>query len=206
MSWLGTMAQDPFAIAVGYNSPIKTLADMQALSRKRAIKFTSTGPGSTGRAGALIGSELLGIRSEIIAGYKGASEFLVAAGRGDGDAAVASITSMQPLVRAKVIRIIATFEAKGTVPGVPDATALGKPELVNLAEIRSVAAPPGLPAAVQKTLADALHTALLTPEVKSWAAKNGDTITAIGPEDTLKLLRTQTVFIKTWKARLGDRL
>ncbi len=206
MTWIGTMGRDPSGIAVGANSPIRTLADLQALSKQRPVKFTSTGPGSPARASTLIASELLGINAQVIAGYKGTNECLVAAARGDGDATVSSLASMQGLVKAGVIRTIASFEEKGTIPGIPDATALGKPDLANLAEIRSVAAPPGLPGNVRSTLAEALHKALLSPEVQSWAKKNGNTITASSPEETLAIIREQTAFIAKWKHILGDRL
>jgi tripartite-type tricarboxylate transporter receptor subunit TctC len=199
MSWIGNMGTDAFGVAVGANSPIKSIADMQALSKKRAVKFTSTGAGSTGRAGAIIGSKLLGINSQVITGYKGTSEYLVAAARGDGDAAVCSLTAMQGLAKAGVIRIIASFEAKSSIPGVQDATALGQPELVKIAETRPIAAPPGLPKNIQAALSDALTKALKSPEVTAWAQKNGANLVPASPEDTLKIVQDQTAFINKWK-------
>ncbi len=199
MSWIGNMGTDAFGVAVGVNSPIKSIADMQALSKRRAVKFTSTGAGSTGRAGALIASKLLGIHSQVITGYKGTSEYLVAAARGDGDAAVCSLTAMRGLAQANVIRIIASFEAKSSIPGVQDAMALGQPELIKIAETRPIAAPPGLPKNIQATLADALTKALKSPDVVSWAQKNGANIAMASPEATLKLVQDQTEFINKWK-------
>ena len=199
MSWLGNMARDPFGIAVGYHSPVKTLDDLRALGRRRPIKFTSTGPGSSGRAGTLIASKLLNIPAQIIAGYKSTSDYLVAAARGDGDGACCSLASMAPLVKAKVIRIIASFEEHGTIPGVPDATALGQPDLTKVAEIRSVAAPPGLPAPIQATLGNALRQALGTPEVRDWAKVNNNTVTPSTPEETVAMLREQVAFVGRWR-------
>ncbi len=199
MSWIGNMGTDPFGVAVGANSPIRSIADMQELSKRRAIKFTSTGAGSAGRAGALIASKLLNINSEVITGYKGTSEYLVAAARGDGDAAVCSLTAMQGLAKANVIRIIASFEAKSSIPGIQDATALGQPELTKIAETRPIAAPPGLPKSIQSTLSDALTKALKSPEVTSWARKNGANLVPATPEETLKIVQEQTAFINKWR-------
>ena len=48
MTWLGNIAKgETYAIAVRPNSPLKTVADMQALSKQRLVKFTSTGPEGT---------------------------------------------------------------------------------------------------------------------------------------------------------------
>jgi tripartite-type tricarboxylate transporter receptor subunit TctC len=199
MSWIGNMGTDPFGVAVGANSPIRSMADMQALSKRRPIKFTSTGAGSTGRAGAIISSKLLGINSQVITGYKGTSEYLVAAARGDGDAAVCSLTAMQGLAKAGVIRIIASFEAKSSIPGIQDATALGQPELTHIAETRPIAAPPGLPANIQQTLSDALTKALKSSEVTDWAKKNGANLAPATPEQTAKIVDDQTAFINKWK-------
>ncbi|MGC1300763.1 MAG: tripartite tricarboxylate transporter substrate-binding protein [Caulobacteraceae bacterium] len=206
MSWLGNMGSDPYGIAVGVNSPIKSVDDLRALSKRRPVKFTSTGPGSTGRAGTLISSAMLGIRSEIIAGYKGTSEYLVAAARGDGDAAVCSLTAMQGLAKAKVIRIIASFEQHSTLPGVPDATTLGQPDLVQISQLRPVAGPPNLPKKVHAILSDALDKALHSPTVTDWAQKNGASLTWATPEQTTQLIQQQTAFISHWKKMLGDKL
>jgi tripartite-type tricarboxylate transporter receptor subunit TctC len=207
MAWLGNMGKDAYGIAVGQNSPIRTVADLKALSAKRPVKFTSTGPGSTGRAGTLISSKMLGIDAEIIAGYKGTSEYLVAAARGDGDAAVCSLSSMYNLAKAKVIRIIASFETHSTIDGVhEDATTLGQPDLAKIAQFRPVAGPPGLPKPIQRTLSDALDKALKSPSVLAWSAKNGANLSWLSPKDTVAMLHEQQAFIAHWKQVLGDKL
>jgi tripartite-type tricarboxylate transporter receptor subunit TctC len=205
MSWLGNMGRDPYGVAVGYNSPIRSFADLQAISRKRPVKFTSTGPGSTGRAATLISSKMLDIHSQIIAGYKGTSEYLVAAARGDGDAAVCSLTAMSGLVRAKVIRIIATFEAHSSVPGAESATSLGQPDLTKIVQMRPVAAPPHLPREIQTTLANSLRDALRSPSVVAWAKKNGANLAPETPEETLAALHEQIAFITKWRDVLGSQ-
>ena len=46
-TWLAGLGKDPYALAVPWNSPIKTVADLQALSKTRPVKFTTNGPEGT---------------------------------------------------------------------------------------------------------------------------------------------------------------
>ena len=67
---------------------------------RAVVKFTSTGPASTAYSATKIATSLLGIRSQIIAGYKGTNDYVVAAMRGDGDAAICSLTALAHSARA----------------------------------------------------------------------------------------------------------
>lgn len=202
LTWLGNMGRDPYGIAVGYNSPIRTVQDLRALSSRRPLKFTSTGPGSTGRSATIIASKMLGLRSEIISGYKGSIEYIVAAARGDGDAAMSSLTVMAGLVRAKVIRVIATFETESSMPGAQSAIDLGYPELTKIVQLRPVAAPPNLPKPIQQSLSDALATALRDPKVVEWSRKNDAFLEPSTPEETIAALQEQVAFIQRWRSVL----
>jgi tripartite-type tricarboxylate transporter receptor subunit TctC len=197
-SWIGNLGGDPYAICVGKDSPIKSVADLQALSRQRVVKFTSTGPASMGHAATLIATRLLDVRAQIISGYKGTSDYLIAAVRGDGDAAISSLTSMTGLAAGGVIRILATFEAKGSIAGVPDAAGIGQPDLAQLVQLRPVAGPPGMKPEIVKILAGALDAALTNPEMLAWAKTSGANIDRATPEETRAMLKTQTAFISKW--------
>src|SRR5580658_7431258 len=130
ISWLCAMGQpEYFCLGVGANSPLKTFDDLKALSGKRSVKFTSSGPEGTAYAATVVGTKLLGIKTQLITGYKGSSDFVVGAIRGDGDAVIAPVTSTRPMQQSRTIRILATFEPHSSFPGVPDAATLGKPEL-----------------------------------------------------------------------------
>ncbi len=198
-SWIGNLGSDPYAVCVGMESPIKSMDDVMALSKKRVVKFPCTGPASMANAATLIANKLLGIRGQIISGYKGSNDYIIGTVRGDGDVAISSLTSMVGLAQAGIVRIIATFEDKSSLPGVPDAHALGQPELAQLVQYRPVAAPPGLPADVTTILADALTKALTNPEMVAWAKNNGANLEPATPEATKKMLAGQTEFINKWK-------
>ena len=86
-SWIGAMGEgERYVINVGAKSPLKTFADLKALSAKRPIKLSVTGPEGTAYAASVIGTQLLGLRTQLITGYKGSADYVVAAVRGDSDA------------------------------------------------------------------------------------------------------------------------
>jgi tripartite-type tricarboxylate transporter receptor subunit TctC len=203
MTWLGNIAQgETYAIAVRPNSPIKTVADLQALSKQRPVKFTSTGPEGTSYSAIIISSAILGIREQIITGYKGSSDYIVAAMRGDGDAVLATISTLRRFLEGKTVRVVATFEAKSSLSGVADATTLGKPELSQITVERMVGAPPNLPAPIKAVLQDALYKAVRDPAVAAWAKTQGHVWIPQTPSQADAVIRRQTAFFQKWKPRL----
>ena len=83
-SWVGTMGEgERYVISVGSKSPLKTYADLKALSAKRPVKLSVTGPEGTAYAATMIGTQLLGLKTQLITGYKGSVDYVVAAIRGD---------------------------------------------------------------------------------------------------------------------------
>jgi len=199
LSWLANMGRDSYGLMVPADSPIRSLDDLRALARRRPIKFTCIGPAGTGYSATRIGAHLLDIPGRVIAGYKGTNDYIVAALRGDGDAAVASLTALNQFQAGGLIRILASFEAQGTLPGVPDATALGVPELAQIVQLRPIAAPPGLPASDAATLSDALVHALRDPSVEAWAKRNHANLQPDDAVETRRLLIQQKRFVERWK-------
>ena len=203
LSWIGNLGRDPYGLAVAMDSPIKSMADLQALSKKRPVRFTSTGTASAGYIATLIAANLLDIRPQMINGYKGTTDYVVAAVRGDGDAAVCSLTALSSFVAGKLVRVIATFEDHASIPGAEDATSLHQPDLTKITQYRPVAAPPKLPAGLQTSLADALATAMRDPAVQEWAHRNNANLDPLSPAQTAQALREQIEFVARWKPRLA---
>lgn len=199
-SWIGAIGEgERYFLAVSANSPLKTYDDLKALARKRPVKFSAIGVESTGYAATLIGAKLLGIREEVITGYRGSVDYIVAAIRGDCDAAVANRTAIMGFVRAGTVRILASFESRSSLPGVPDARALGQPELDQIVVERLVGAPPGLSPQIQSALATALNEALKDPKVLTWARQNDLTLTMRTPVEIAALVAAQRQFFEKWK-------
>jgi len=202
-TWIGVVGKgEHYVIAVGANSPLKSYADLKALSQKRPVKFSATGPEGTGYAATLIGTRLLGLRTQLITGYKGSADYVVAAIRGDSDAVIAGIPTAMRFVRGKNIRILASFERRGSFPGVPDATQLGQPDLDQITIERLVGAPPGVPPDTQAIISLALTKALGDSMVQTWAKENDLVMTPKTPAEAAAVVAQQRVFFDRWKKYL----
>ncbi|HEX5279663.1 MAG TPA: tripartite tricarboxylate transporter substrate-binding protein [Micropepsaceae bacterium] len=202
-AWIGTMGEgERYLLAVGGNSPLKSFADVRALSAKRPIKFAVTGLEGTATAAAIIATQVLGLRRQLITGYRGSSDYIVAAIRGDSDAVISATSTMMKFARAGQIRILASFAAHSSIPGIPDATALGKPELDQLTVERPVGAPPGTPAGICNILSAALAKALADRKVVTWSAENDVIMTSRSPQQTAALVAQQKAFFERWKSYL----
>ena len=199
LSYLGSAGHDTYAMAVAANSPLRNMADLRALSAQRPVKFTCTGREGTAFSATLIAANLLGLRSQMILGYKGSNDYVVAAMRGDGDAVVTTVPLIKQMVEAKMMRVLATFEQHSSFPGADDATTLAQPELTKIILERIIAAPPRLPAEIQAVLARALAGAVADPTVAAWAAKTGTTLQSMTPEQAAHTVAEQAEFYDKWK-------
>ena len=202
-AWVGCMGEgERYLVGVGANSPLKSFADLQALSAKRPVKFAVTGLEGTATAAAIIGTEVLGIKRQLITGYRGSSDYIVAAIRGDSDAVISATSTMMRFARAGQLRILASFETHGSIPGIPDATSLGRPELDQITVERPVGAPPGTPADIQNVLSTALAKALADPKVVAWAKENDILMRSKTPREATALVARQRTFFEHWKRYL----
>jgi tripartite-type tricarboxylate transporter receptor subunit TctC len=202
-TWLAGLGKDPYGLAVPWTSPIKTVADLQALSKTRPVKFTATGPDGTAYGVTMIASELLGIRMQLITGYKGSSEYVAAAVRGDGDAVITNLPILARFEASQSLRIIATFTTDKSRPDVPDANALGQPQLGDLLVERMVGAPPNLPPEIKKILVDALDKAVNDPAVVTMSEKTGMGLSLQSPEEVATDVHNQASFFTKWKKYLA---
>src|SRR5215471_1815654 len=202
-SWFGSMGEgERYFLAVAMDSPIKSYDDLKALSAKRPVKFAVTGMEGTATAACIIATEVLGIKRQLITGYRGSSEYIVAAIRGDSDAVISATSTMMRFAKAGQLRILASFEAHSSLPGIPDATRLGKPELDQITVGRPVAAPPGAPADVQNILSGSLAKALADPKVVAWAKENDIVMRSKTPQEAAALVERQRLFFDRWKKYL----
>jgi tripartite-type tricarboxylate transporter receptor subunit TctC len=202
-AWIGCMGEgERYLLGVGANSPLKTYADLQALSVKRPVKFAVTGIEGTATAAAIVGTEILGIKRQLITGYRGSSDYIVAAIRGDSDAVISATSTMMRFARARQLRILASFETHATIPGIPDATSLGKPELDQITVDRPVASAPGTPPEIQNILSGALAKALADPKIIAWAKENDIVMKSKTPQEATALVARQHAFFDQWKKYL----
>jgi len=202
-TWIGAMGEgEKYFISVGANSPLKTFDDLKALSARRPIKLSVTGPEGTAYMASVVGAQLLGLKTQLITGYRGSADYVVAAVRGDSDAVVAALPTTFRFRRGGQLRPLASFEAKSSIPGLPDATSLGKPELDLIRVERLVAAPPGTPPAAINIISAALAKALVDPVVVKWAAENDVVMKPKTPQEAIATLNEQRAFYEKWKPTL----
>jgi tripartite-type tricarboxylate transporter receptor subunit TctC len=202
-TWLAGLGKDPYGLAVPWNSPIKSVADLQTLSKTRPVKFTTTGPDGTAYGVTMIATELLGIRLQLITGYKGSSEYVAAAVRGDGDAVITNLPLLSRFEASKSLRLIATFTTGGTRHDIPDAAALGEPQLADLLVERMVGAPPNLPPDIKKVLVEAIDKAVNDPTVVSLTEAAGIGLALQSSDEVAADVRSQANFFTKWKKYLA---
>jgi tripartite-type tricarboxylate transporter receptor subunit TctC len=202
LSYLGSMGRDAYGIAVAAGSPLHSIADLRALSARQPIRFTTTGREGTAFAATVIAMHLLGLRGRFITGYRGSNDYVVAAIRGDGDAVVATLPLLHQMQQGGLLRVLASFETHSSIEGAEDATSLGQPGLSAIVIERIVAAPPGLPAALQTRLAAALAAAQGEPSVRAWAQAFGTELVARTPAEAAAEVAAQAQFYQTWKPEL----
>jgi tripartite-type tricarboxylate transporter receptor subunit TctC len=202
VTWLGSIGRDHYGLGVSSRSPFKSVADLKALSATRPVKFTTTGPEATAYSATLIATDLLGIKAQMITGYKGSNEYVVAAIRGDGDAVITALPLMRRMAAGGDLRMLAAFEEKSSVAGEANATSLGQPELAQIVLERLIGAPPGLPAEIRTILGDAFAKAVADPEVIAWARKSDSELAWASPENAAAILAEQQKFFEKWKKYL----
>lgn len=199
LSYIGSAGHDTYAIAVAAESPLRSMADLRALSQERPVKFTSTGREGTAFSATLIAAKLLGLRTQMILGYKGSNDYVVAALRGDGDAVVTTLPLLKQMQEAKLMRALATFEEHASMDGAEDATTLNAPELTQIVLERIIAAPPRLPAEITAALSQALNGALADPAMIDWARKVGTELQTRTPEQAAQIVNDQAAFYEKWQ-------
>lgn len=169
ITWIARMSTSPYLLGVNPKSGIKTLDDIKKLGRP--LKMAHTGFGSTAYTGSSITKHVVGFKAIHITGYKGSKNYILGVVRGDADAAEAPTQTFAGFVRSGDIHPVVTFEEKSSFPGVPTIAEAGYPQLTGLGVERIVAAPPGLPADIQKILSDAIGKAVQDPKSVVWAKK-----------------------------------
>jgi tripartite-type tricarboxylate transporter receptor subunit TctC len=200
ITWLGTMAGgETYSILVGADSPLQSFDDLKAAAAQRQIKFASTGPEGTSYAAIKVSSEILGIDSQIITGYSGSSDYIVATIRGDSDCAVGTLSTLRSFIEGGAIRLLCSFEPQSSVPGVPGAIDIGHPELSQITVERMVGAPPGLPEDIKVVLYTALDQAVRDPEVVAWARNAGHDWIPQPAGNGDDVMGQQSAFFERWK-------
>lgn len=109
LHWLAKTSAAPKIWFVGKNSKIRSVAD--AINAERVV-WASTGPADNISDVAAIISDTIGLKSQIVIGYKGAGDMSLAVISGEVDAGILSADSALNGIRNGDLRPIAMFDSK----------------------------------------------------------------------------------------------
>lgn len=188
--WIGSVYQEVRFVAVGIDSPIKTIQDLKKLQQPKGGVTSVTGPAGPSTVLAL---EVLDMENaKIVAGYPGSTELILAVKRQEADFTVQSINHL--LKKDPLLRPLAVAEEK-RAPQFPDTPAFTesgvKPKAKRMLDIinygkpagRCVIAPPGVAkekiAFLRKVVADSYKD----PEFVKRATKMGLNINPMTGEE-----------------------
>ena len=163
--------KDYNAIAVPYDSPIKTLNDFIEASKKKSLKVSGSGLGTNSFLAFVLLKDIIKANVDYIP-YNSGSEAVLAVVGKHVDASVGSVISFKPQADDKKVRIIATFgpDRAEAFPDVPSIAEAGFPQAAFDITL-GIMAPPGVPSDVVAKLEAAMEKAVNDPEFQAAAKK-----------------------------------
>ncbi len=199
---LGNVVDDPGTFCVHNDSPYRTLAELAAYARANPGKVTvgSTGVGSDDHLAMLQFEKAAGVKMNHIP-FKGSSETRNAVnGKQIVVAAINVGEALQFLKGGTPIRCLGqmTQVRMSMAPDWPTFKEQGYN--FEMASLRGIAAPKGLPPAIRDRLAGAIERAAADPGLKAAAEKVFSPIRYLGPAAYAEELRTaEAIFRQMWK-------
>lgn len=171
MNWICRLSFDSYVLVVPSKSDITTMDSYTAFAAKGPVKMPSVGTGSTADSAARIFFKAYGMKGEMITGYKGTRDMTLGVIRGDTPSGILPSESTRSFVESGDLRALMTTADPSDYEGVRSAKSLNKPDLDGLFVHRLIAAPPGLPADIKRTLEKAFLDAMGDPELRELAKK-----------------------------------
>lgn len=167
--WIGRVANEPWVLMVSAKSPLKNLADLKA---RKDLSWGVEGVGSTKWLFSVLEARGMDLPLRFVSGYGGTGELIPASLRGDFDVWTNAGPAHIPYVKNGEMRALMQFGEKRmpVFPDVPTAKELGHDLVAEI--LRLVAAPPGTPADIAKTLEQAFLKAMNDPDFKAWVEKS----------------------------------
>ena len=116
LNWLPPTSDEPTIWFFGADSKFKTVADAIKADR---LKWSATGPADNISDVAAVVSQALGLKSEIIGGYKGIPDMSLAVITGEVDSGIGSASSVLGMIKAGRLNPVAIVSRKRYAP-LPD--------------------------------------------------------------------------------------
>ncbi|WP_240782566.1 tripartite tricarboxylate transporter substrate binding protein [Roseococcus sp. SYP-B2431] len=191
---LGMMGMSPMALAVPVSSPVRSVADLRALSQRRSLNF-----GTAGIAGPHhLAVELLrktGVTGVPVHYRGGGGEIMAAMTNGALDANFDTVYQQNIFRTDGRYRILAVTsrERMPQIPDVPTFAEVGHPE-INLETFYATAAPSAVPAPILAKLVAAYAQAAQAPEIVAWLREMALTNVHLSPAELAQ-------YIREWRER-----
>jgi tripartite-type tricarboxylate transporter receptor subunit TctC len=166
-AWIGRTSVHPFFIFVKADSGIKSLTDLKA---KKRVKYASSSFGS-GFYSFMATAYALGVKVDLITGFKSKNESILAVIRGDADVAEGSEAFFDWVKKgdAKCIAVVSDERSKD-FPEVPTTVEQGYSQAGSvLAMHRLVFSTPGTPEGVLNILEEAFLKGMNDKNLDKWA-------------------------------------
>jgi tripartite-type tricarboxylate transporter receptor subunit TctC len=199
---LGNLVDDPGNFAVHADSPIKNLAELAAFAKSKPgdVSVGTTGAGSDDHLAMLLFEKATGAKMNHIP-FKGAADVRTAiAGKQITVAAINVGEAMQALKGGTPIRNLGSMSSARTslAPDLPTFKEQGFN--IELASLRGMAAPKGLPADIRESLVKAVGQAANDPEFKAKAAEIYAPLRYLPPDKYAEALKgAEAQFRALWK-------
>jgi tripartite-type tricarboxylate transporter receptor subunit TctC len=197
LNWLCRTSEEPKIWFFGAGSKLKTIDDAIRADR---LKWSATGPADNISDVAAIVSHVLGLKSEIIGGYKGIPDMSLAVITGEVDSGIGSASSVLPMIKAGRLNPVAVIGRKrfALLPDLPTIFEIAsipsdKAHWIDLRERigqtqRAMVTGPGVPPDRVAFLRDKLAEVLTDPAVVEEGSKTAREIDFMPGADLQRLI------------------
>jgi tripartite-type tricarboxylate transporter receptor subunit TctC len=175
---IGMIGAVPLLVVVNASSPVKTIADLVALSKSKpeGLSYGSAGNGSPHHLGMEMFKAATGAKLTHVP-YKGSSPAITDLLGGQIQAMFSDIPPALPHVRSGRLRAIAVTSARrqSALPDVPTVAESGVPGTKGFEAVawQSLVAPAGTPKEIVNRYADALSKVMAQPAVRAKLEQDG---------------------------------
>lgn len=193
---VSTMYRAPFYIAVAASGPHKSLGQLIEHAKAAPGRVTYSVPymGSPPHLGGALLEYLTGSRMMPIA-YKD-QQLTTAVATGEVDFTLATLGTLNPLVKAGKLRLLAITQPgrSPTEPDIPTAQEAGGPQDWVVQAWGGLLAPKGAPADVLRRISEEMRRALASPDVAERFRTAGQSATGSTPAQLADLIRQEDKF------------
>lgn len=194
---VGLIATQANALAVTATLPVSNLKELQALAKKHAISYATSGVGTTSHLSAAYLINVLWGTQATAVPYRGAGPAGIAVATGETPIAFMTITGVLPLQQQGKVKILGIVSDKRlpALPKVPTMKEAGYPQLTP--SWTGAFVPADTPPAVVQKLNDAINQVIGSADYKDRIA--GQAMVAAPPATPKQLADTMRAEAQTWE-------